>query len=332
LGPAGQAGITGESLRDVKSGKPSEVLLLCAGLIVLCLLPFFVSTRLTFFFSEAIIWILFALSYNLMLGHTGMLSLGHTAFFGLGAYAYGILTKKATLASGIAFAAVLVVGLISSLIIGYFCVRHRRMYFAFLTFAFSQMVYMIIYSMYDLTGGDDGLIGVPVPDIFASTTGSYYFILSVAAICLFLLLRINNSPFGAILHAVRDNSERVEFSGLKIRNFRLASFVIAGLFGAVAGALYTVLMKSAFLDYFGIEFMSLILFSCLLGGMHTFYGPVVGAVIVVALDKLLSEYTLYWATVTGVCVILIVILFPEGILGFLKERVKSLRNKSIDSL
>jgi len=271
------------------------------------------------------VWVLFALSYNLMVGHTGMLSLGHTAFFGLGAYTFAVLTRKALLPGTIALAAVLGVGFISSLLIGFFCVRHRRIYFAFLTFAFCQMVYAIVYSMYDLTGGDDGLISVPVPKILASTTGAYYFILLITIACLFLLLRITNSPFGSILHAIRDNPERAEFSGLRIRNFRLASFVIAGFFGSIAGALYTILTKSAFLEYFGIEFMALILFCCLLGGVHTFYGPVVGAMIVVSLDKLLGKYTLYWAAVTGVCVILIVILFPKGILGFFKEKREGAR-------
>ncbi len=312
---------------DLKFARSSETVLGYGVVVFFFLLPLLLSPRLVFFFSEAIIWLLFALSYNLMLGHTGMLSLGHTAFFGLGAYTYAILTRKAMLPSTTALAAVLGMGFIASLIIGYFSVRHRRIYFAFLTFAFCQMVYAIVYSMYDLTGGDDGLISIPVPEILASTTGAYYFIFFISAACLFLLLRITNSPFGSILHAIRDNPERAEFSGLRIRNFRLASFVIAGFFGAIAGALYTILTKSAFLEYFSIEFMVLILFACLLGGIHTFYGPAVGAMIVVALDKLLGKYTLYWATVTGICVILIVILFPKGILGFLKEKRESFRDK-----
>jgi branched-chain amino acid transport system permease protein len=308
---------------EQKLAKWSEIVIGSGSLIVFFLLPLVVSPRFVFFFSEAIIWVLFALSYNLMLGHTGMLSLGHTAFFGLGAYTYAILTKKAMVSATAALAAVLGMGFVGSLIIGFFCVRHKGLYFAFLTFAFCQMVYAILYSMYDLTGGDDGLISVPVPKFLSSATSTYYLILCVSTACLILLLRITNSPVGAILHATRDNPERVEFSGLRTRMYRLASFVIAGLFGAIAGALYTILTRSAFLEYFGIEFMSLILFACLLGGMHTFYGPVVGTFIVVALDKLLSQYTLYWATITGVFVILIVILFPKGILGFLGEKRES---------
>lgn len=311
-------------MRDLKLARSSDIVLGSGALLVFYLLPLLVSPRFVFFFSEAIVWVLFALSYNLMLSHTGMLSLGHTAFFGIGAYTYAILAKKAMIPSITALGAAVGMGFIASLIIGYFCVRHTRLYFAFLTFAFCQMVYMVAYSMYDLTGGDDGLIGVPVPKILASTTGTYYLILCISTVSLLLLLKITNSPFGAILHAIRDNPERVEFCGLRVKTFRLASFVISALFGAIAGALYTILTRSAFLDYFGIEFMSLILFSCLLGGMRTFYGPVIGAIIVVALDKLLGKYTLYWATVTGVSVILIVILFPKGILGFFKERAKTL--------
>jgi branched-chain amino acid transport system permease protein len=306
--------------REQKLARWPEMVFGSGTLIVFFLIPLLVSPRFVFFFSEALVWILFALSYNLMLGHTGMLSLGHTAFFGLGAYTYAILMKKAMVSAAAAFAAVLGMGFLGSLIIGFFCVRHKGLYFAFLTFAFCQMVYAIVFSMYDLTGGDDGLISVPVPKFLSSATSTYYFILCVSTACLIFLLRITNSPVGAILHATRDNPERVEFSGLKTGTYRLTSFVIAGFFGAIAGALYTILTGSAFLEYFGIEFMTLILFSCLLGGMHTFYGPVVGAILVVALDKLLSQYTLYWATVMGVSVILIVILFPKGILGFLRTK------------
>lgn len=288
-------------------------------LAILVLLPFLVSSHIVYFLAEAIIWALFSLSFNQMLGHSGMMSFGHAAFFGLGAYTYALLSKKVLLWFPLALAAAPVVGVFSSLIIGFFCVRHTRLYFAFLTFAFGQMVFGILYRMYDLTGGDDGLIGVPVPQWLVSSANAYYFSLGLGVVCLYLLLRVTNSPLGTVLHAIRDNPERAEFSGIKVWRFRLASFVIGGAIASVAGALYAILTKAAFLEYLGLEAGVLPLFACLLGGMHTFFGPIVGAVLVVSLDKLLGTYTQYWSAVTGTAVILIVIFFPKGILGFLKQ-------------
>jgi branched-chain amino acid transport system permease protein len=306
---------------------PSNVFLWAGILLVLCFLPLCIPSFYVYFFAEVFIMVLFALSYNLMLGHSGMLSFGHAAFFGVGAYTYAILAKKALLPFGVALSAAPVVGLLASIIIGYFCVRHTRLYFAFLTFAFAQMIFVIIYRLPGLTGGDDGLISVPVTKWLTSATGAYYFILAVSALCLFLLLTITDSPFGTVLHAIRDNPEKARFSGLKVSRFRLASFIIAGFFGAVAGALYVILTKAAFIEFVGMEIGIIPLFACLLGGMHTFYGPVIGATLVISLDKLLGAYTQYWSAVTGVAVILIIIAFPKGILGFLKQkRVKDLNS------
>lgn len=290
-------------------------------LAVLALFPSIVTSLIVYFSSEAIIWALFSLSFNQMLGHSGMMSFGHAAFFGLGAYTYAILSKKALLWFPLALTAAPIMGALSSLIIGFFCVRHTRLYFAFLTFAFGQMIFAILYRMYDLTGGDDGLIGVPVPHWLGSSLGAYYFSLGIGILCLYVLLRITKSPLGTVLHAIRDNPERAEFSGIKVWRFKLASFVIGGSIASVAGALYAILTKAAFLEYLGLEAGVLPLFACLLGGMYTFFGPIVGATLVVALDKLLGSYTQYWSAVTGAAVILIIIAFPKGILGFLRERV-----------
>lgn len=294
-------------------------------LAILCFLPLCIPLFYVYFLSEVIIWSLYALSFNLMLGHSGMLSFGHAAFFGVGAYTYAVLAKKALLPFGAALAAAPIIGVLASIIVGYFCVRHTRLYFSFLTFAFGQMIFVIIYRLTGLTGGDDGLINVPVTKWVGSVIGAYYFILGVSALCLFLLLTITNSPLGAVLHAIRDNPQKAMFSGFKVLRFRLGSFIIAGFFGSLAGALYAILTKAAFIEYVGMEFGIIPLFACLMGGMHTFYGPVVGATLVIALDKLLGAYTQYWSAIMGIAVILIVIAFPKGILGFLKQsRVRTI--------
>ncbi len=251
-----------------------------------------------------------------------MLSLGHAAFFGIGAYTYALLAKKATLPFFIAATAAPVVGLLASAIIGFFCVRGRvkGVYFSFLTLAFGQVIYLIVFRWYGLTGSEEGIIGVPTPNWLGNLTNTYYFVLSVVVLCLFTLLVITNSPFGTILHAIRDNEERVKFSGLEVTRFQLASFSIAGFFAAVAGTLYVILTKAAFTEYVGLETCVIPLFACLLGGMRSFYGPLIGTVLIVSLDKLLGSYTEYWSAITGISVIMIVIVFPMGILGALTRR------------
>jgi branched-chain amino acid transport system permease protein len=289
--------------------------------LALGLLPFGSSPYYVYFFTEVIVWGLFALSYNLLIGHTGMLSFGHATFFGIGAYTYALLVKKAAAPFVLALAAVPVVGLLSGLIIGFFCVRNKGLYFAFLTLAFGQMVYLILFRWYSFTGGEDGIIGVRIPGWLAGTTNAYYFALGVSVLCLFLLLTVTNSAFGAVLHATRDNPERVKFSGMKVIRYQLASFSIAAFFAAIAGALYVILTKAAFIEYIGMETGILALFACLLGGMHTFYGPLLGTVFIVALDKLIGSYTQHWSAIMGIAVIVVAVSFPQGILGYLKYRI-----------
>jgi branched-chain amino acid transport system permease protein len=292
------------------------------GFAVLCLLPLGCSPYYVYFLTEVIVWGLFALSYNLLIGHTGMLSFGHATFFGIGAYTYALLVKKAAMPFVVALAAAPVVGLLSGLIIGFFCVRNKGLYFAFLTLAFGQMVYLILFRWYSFTGGEDGIIGVSIPAWLAGTTNPYYFALGVSTLCLLLLLTVTNSAFGAVLHATRDNPERVKFSGLKVMRYQLASFSIAGFFAAIAGALYVILTKAAFIEYIGMETGILALFACLLGGMHTFYGPLLGTVFIVALDKLVGSYTQHWSAIMGIAVIVVAISFPKGILGYLKYKIR----------
>ncbi len=289
--------------------------------VVLCLFPLGCPPYYVYFFTEVIILGLFALSYNLLIGHTGMLSFGHATFFGIGAYTYALLVKKAAVPFVIALVAAPVVGLLSGLIIGFFCVRNKGLYFAFLTLAFGQMVYLILFRWYSFTGGEDGIIGVTVPSWLAGIKNPYYFALGVSTLCLILLLTITDSAFGAVLHATRDNPERVRFSGLKVVRYQLASFSIASCFAAIAGALYVILTKAAFIEYIGMETGILALFACLLGGMYTFYGPLLGTVFIVALDKLIGSYTQHWSAIMGMAVIVVAISFPKGILGYLKYRI-----------
>lgn len=192
------------------------------------------------FLTEVYIWGMFAVAFNLLMGYTGMVSFGQAAYLGLGGYTAGLLLKKI---AGFPFAlglmAAPVGGALAALIIGFFCIRRTHIYFAILTLAFGQIVYLIAFKWYDFTGGDNGLIGVPVPEwIKEETFSNYYkFVLVITLVCIYLLWRIVNSPFGKTLTAMRENPERAEFVGVNVKRYQLYAFMVAGAFSGLAGAL-----------------------------------------------------------------------------------------------
>jgi ABC-type branched-subunit amino acid transport system permease subunit len=191
--------------------------------------------------AEVFIWGLFAVAFNLLMGYTGMISFGQAAYLGIGGYTTGLLLKKI---SGFPFAlglmAAPVSGALAALIIGYFCIRLTHTYFAMLTLAFSMIVYYTAFKWYDFTGGDNGLIGVPVPTwVQDPTFANYYkFVLVVTLVGVYLLWRIVNSPFGKTLTAIRENPDRAGFVGVDVKRYQLYAFIVAGAFSGLAGALF----------------------------------------------------------------------------------------------
>ena len=180
-----------------------------------------------------------------------------------------------------------------------------------------------------LTGGDDGIVGIPKPPIFGiellPAASYYYFVLAVVVLSLAILHLIIKSPFGEVLQAIRDNEERAEFSGLNIKNYRLGAFVVAGVFAGVAGAIFA--------PFQGIVTPHLLQWSksaeplliSLLGGMHTFLGPMAGSVIFVLIKEWITQYTEYWMFWYGLLLVTLIIYLPGGIAGFLLQKTYSLR-------
>jgi branched-chain amino acid transport system permease protein len=302
---------------------------LAAVLVCLLLLPQFSSMYYLYVTMEILIVGLFATSTNILLGYSGLLSFGQSTYFGIGAYAVALLLKKAE--ASFLTALFMSAGLcgIVALCIGFLCIHLRSFYFAILTLSFSQMFYVIAYKWINLTGGDDGIVGIPKPPIFGvellPAASYYYFVLAVVILCLAILYLIIKSPFGEILQAIRDNPERAEFSGLNIKNYRLGAFVVAGIFAGIAG--------SVFAPFQGIVTPHLLLWSksaeplliSLLGGMHTFLGPLAGSVIFVLIKEWITQYTEYWMFWYGLLLVVLIIYLPGGVAGFLLEKTRLLR-------
>jgi branched-chain amino acid transport system permease protein len=266
---------------------------------------------------------LYAVGFNLMFGYAGALSFGHAAFLGIGAYGCGI----AVVHYGVPWYGAIPIGVISATvlaaIIGYVATRVRGIYFAMVTLALSQIVFYIVLQMREITGGDDGLRGVNVPRIsffgldinLHDPMARYYFVLVFVGISLWILSRILNSPFGAVLEAIRENEDRARASGYNIAASRLLAFTLSGTFCGVAGALYAIHLSIVPLELLHYTTSGLAVVMALLGGMGTFFGPFVGAAAFLVIEDVLTLWTVHWQLFVGALVVLFVIFFPRGIWG-----------------
>jgi branched-chain amino acid transport system permease protein len=279
------------------------------------------------FLTEVFIWALFAVAFNLLMGYTGLISFGQAAFLGIGGYTAGLLLKKI---HGFPFALGLITAPITSavaaLVIGYFCIRLTEVYFAMLTLAFSQIIYFTTFKWYDFTGGDNGLIGIPVPDwVQDPTFTNYYkFVLVICLVSIYVLWRIVNSPFGKTLTAIRENAERAGFIGINVKRYELYAFIIAGAFSGLAGALIAFNERSVYPDLAFWTQSAQVLLMSIVGGVYTFFGPIVGAFLLLLMDADITQnYPEIWQLFLGSVLILILYALPGGIMGFIQAREAS---------
>jgi len=298
-----------------------------AFLIIGILLPYLATY--TSLATECIIFSLFAISFNILLGFTGLLSFGHAAFFGIGALACGL--AMADLNAGVlsALGMGVICSLVAALIMGFLCLKSHGISFAFLTLAFAELIYFIAYQWSSLTGGEDGL-GIPRRslDLFGLVLNlknpliRYYFILFVVVICFAVISRILNSPFGRVLASMRENEQRTSFLGFNTRTYKLISFCLSGLFSGIAGALYTIHLAFVPIENLHWSMSGEIVIITLLGGMGYFFGPVVGTGLFIGLRELISGFFERWQLFVGIIFVLIVIFLPQG-LSAIPEKIKT---------
>ncbi|MFH1034793.1 MAG: branched-chain amino acid ABC transporter permease [Pseudomonadota bacterium] len=293
------------------------------GLAWLALAPFLVPYQALA--SQMLIFAIFAIGYDILFGYTGMLAFGHAAFFGLGAYGTGLALlhwgglSLASLLVGVALAVLVAVPL------GYLSIQRHGIYFAMVTMAFAQLIYFIAFQWRTLTGGDDGLHGVPRPALgpldLSSDLTLYYFILVLFIGCLALGLRIINSPFGKALQALRENENRAMSVGYDPRQYKIISFVISAGFAGLAGGLYAILQNFVPLFTLGMDISGDIVLMTLVGGMGTIYGPIIGAMGLVYIKDILSSQTDVWPLIMGLLYVVSVMTFRRGVVKEIGERL-----------
>ena len=269
---------------------------------------------------EALVMSLLALSFNLLFGYMGQLSFGQAAFYGLAGYGVAMLVTKVHFNFWLSIAAGVLMASIIGLIVGFFCVRLRGIYFAVLTLAFGQLLFVIIYKWHDFTGGDDGIQGVFPPDFLKSPIAYYYFILLVFIASAYVLWRIIQSPFGQTLKSMRENSERTEFLGINIARYQLIAFVIAAAFAGLAGAIWVPFYRSVAPFYLMWIKSGEPVMAAILGGSSLFLGPVLGMFIMTFFHAWVLGFTIYWPVVMGALILVIIFFLPGGILGFAQEK------------
>ena len=299
------------------------------SVVVLALLPLVVPY--TAIATNILIFSIFAIGYNLLLGYTGLMSFGHGAFYGLGAYAAGFcllggFSIWVAIAAGVAAAAG------GGVVIGYLSLRRSDIYFALLTLAFSQVLYFIALQARKYTGGDDGLIGIPVSSLFGLDLSSpftmYYFALAVFAACSYGARRLVNAPFGKAMQAIRENEDRATACGYNTHGIKLTTFVISAAYGGVAGALFAIHIRFVPLDVLYWTMNGEVVFISIVGGLGTFFGPVVGAVAFILLHDMLQVVVERWELVVGAILIVFILFFQAGIVGTIEERLAARRQRA----
>ena len=305
---------------------PLRIVALLVFVICLALFPFVFTNR--FYISlvnEMLIYGLLAMSLDVLLGYTGLLSFMHNAYLGLGAYVVGLFLIHVSPSSlWLAILAGIVVTSLIALPVGWVQVRTGGLAFALLTLAFGMMFYTIVWKWYDLTGGDDGLMGVPHPDIHVggivlgnsgNPTAMYLLTLLVVLICFLLTWRIIHSPFGAVLQTIRENEERASFVGINVRRYKLYGWMYACMLASISGGLFIL-----YRGYIGPTTMSAfagagVLMMVLVGGMGSIWGPIIGAGIFIFIQDYISTMTEHWELFVGLVVILLVLFMPRGFVG-----------------
>lgn len=274
--------------------------------------------------QEVLIWGIFAMSLDLLMGYAGMVSFGHSAFFGLGGYVAGLALKHSPdLAAALLLPAA--AAALGALVIGFFSTRVSGVYFIMLTLAFSQMFWAYAFQAPWL-GAEDGIIGIPRPRVagwsLAGTAAFHVAVVVVFALCALLLWRIVRSPFGHVLRGIHENEARMEAVGYPVRRYKLAAFVVAGTVAGVAGSLHAQFNGQAPPDAFFWTTSGEALLMVIIGGTGTLGGAILGAAAFILLQSLVSTYTERWMLILGLTFILFVLFAPGGIAGALRGRVR----------
>jgi branched-chain amino acid transport system permease protein len=300
--------------------------------IVLLTMPYWMNAigGYTELGSRVVVLGLAAMALNFLLGFTGVLSFGHAAYFGLGAYGAGMAIKYFVPSTPVAIVLGVLVGTAAAALIGALIVKLRGVYFAMVTIAFGQVFFFIAFRWNEVTGGDDGLtgwqrqplhLGFTDINILGNDKAFYFLVLAVFAIAVGIMALLLRSPFGRTLIAIRENEQRARFLGIPVEQHIWLAFVISCLFVSLAGTLYALLNNFTDPRALRWDLSGNFVIMAVLGGMRSFWGPLVGAAIFVVLQDYVSSHTENWMSFIGIFFVLVVLFFPRGVLGMIKRKV-----------
>jgi branched-chain amino acid transport system permease protein len=270
-----------------------------------------------------------AMSLNFLIGFTGMVSFGHAAFFGLGVYGAGMILRYVAPSTPLAVIAGILLGGVVGSAVGALICRRRGIYFALVTIAFEEVFYYVAYKWDAVTGGFDGLRGFQrqpidlggfVLNIQKSDLAFYYFVLAVFALVVGAMGFILRSPFGRTLLAIRENERRARFLGIAVDRHIWIAFTISSFCIGAAGALYALLNNFADPSSLYTDLSGELVIMAVLGGMRSFWGPLLGAAVFEVLQDYISSRTVNWLFFIGLIFVLVVMFFPRGLLGVIRRR------------
>jgi branched-chain amino acid transport system permease protein len=293
------------------------------GALVLLALPLALTSYQLGLLTKILIFAIFAMSLNLILGYTGLPSLGHAAYFGVAAYTVGLLALRVTANFWLDFGAGLAAAAATAALFGLLALRAQGSYLLMSTLALAQVMWGVAFGWRWLTGGDDGLPGVPrpaagLPWSLAGGVAFYYFVLAVFAVAVAILAVVVASPFGRALVGIRESERRMEVLGYDTWRYKYVAFVVAGLFAGLAGALFVYYNGFVSPAYLSIVFSATGLIMVILGGAGTLLGPALGSAVIVVLENLISAQTERWLTVLGVIYVAVTLFAPAGLVGLLR--------------
>jgi branched-chain amino acid transport system permease protein len=307
--------------------KPVITYFALGSLLLLAVLGFLLPSGARSLVIQMMIFSIFAMGYDICLGFTNQCSLGHSIFFGAGAYGsiLAIIAWKVTLLPSVGIG--IVVGGVLAFVLGLICVRLSEAYFVIVTAIISAVFHLLAMDLTWLTGGDDGLtIGMPPLSLgfvqldLAKPRANYYFVLVVLVITYLLLDRVLKAPLGRIFVSIRENEKRAHFLGYNVLRYKLIAFVISGIFGALAGSLYSLSLRYASADYFSFYWSILPVVWCLVGGIGTLAGCWIGVALMSLFQYYVSTWFTHYLLLFGILILIILRVSRRGMLGYLANR------------
>ncbi len=307
-----------------------QIYVLLIAFVGLAILPFLGSRYSVELATQILIFGLLATSLNILVGYLGAASFGHAAFFAIGGYACAYFLTILGWPLVVSMVGAVLLTALASLVIGIFCVRLNEIYFSMLTLAFSMLIWAIALKWKPVTGGDDGFVGVAVPEYLSNYFTFFLFTLGVVALSIIALMIIGNSTMGRVFIAIRENQTRASFLGVNVRRMRLIAFVIAGTFAGIAGTLLALYVRGMYPETAFWSQSGHVLIMVLLGGMHAFIGPFLGASVLTLLEVTIGQHTEYWQVIVGIILVIVVLAAPEGVYGLVRSVAKRVRGQQDD--